>query len=123
MTSRSLARAGLVVTAAFLGSRVLGWVRLVVIGNIFGAGADLDAYFAAFRIPDLIYQLAAAGALASALVPVLAQLLHNGEHERAWRVTSSVINLMMLALLAGSVLMAVFAPLPSSRGWCPASTP
>lgn len=100
----------MVVTAAFLASRVLGWVRLVVIGNVFGAGADLDAYFAAFRIPDLIYQLAAAGALASALVPVLSQLLHNGEHQRAWRVTSSVINLMMLALLAGSVLMAVFAP-------------
>ncbi len=111
MTSRSLARAGLIVTVAFLGSRVLGWVRLVVIANIFGAGSDLDAYFAAFRIPDLVYQLAAAGALASALVPVLAQLLHNGEHARAWRVTSSVINLMMLALLAGSVLMAVFAPL------------
>ena len=110
MTGRSLARAGMVVTIAFLGSRILGWVRRVVSGNIFGAGADLDAYFAAFRIPDLIYQLAAAGALASALVPILAQLLYNGEHQRAWRVTSSVINLMLLALLAGSVLMAVFAP-------------
>jgi putative peptidoglycan lipid II flippase len=110
VTAGSLARAGLVVTAAFLGSRILGWVRLVVIGNLFGAGSDLDAYFAAFRIPDLIYQLAAAGALASALVPVLAQLLHNGEHERAWRVTSSVINLMMIALLIGSLLFAVFAP-------------
>lgn len=110
MTGNSLARAGLVVTLAFLGSRILGWIRLVVIGNLFGAGAELDAYFAAFRIPDLIYQLAAAGALASALVPVLAQLLHNGEHARAWRMTSSLINLMLLALLAASLLMAVFAP-------------
>ncbi len=107
---RTLARAGIVVTLAFLGSRVLGWVRIVVIGNLFGAGSDLDAYFAAFRIPDLIYQLAAAGALASALVPVLAALLHNGERDRAWRVTSSVINLMLVALLTGSILMSIFAP-------------
>ena len=111
MTTRHLARAGMVVTAAFLASRVLGWVRIVVIGNLFGARADLDAYFAAFRIPDLIYQLAAAGALASALIPVLAALLQNGEDARAWRVTSSVINLMLLALLTGSILMAIFAPI------------
>jgi len=110
VTSRNLARAGMVVTAAFLGSRILGWVRIVVMGNLFGASADLDAYFAAFRIPDLIYQLAAAGALASALVPVLAGLLHNGEVPRAWRVTSSVINLMLLVLLSGSILMSIFAP-------------
>jgi putative peptidoglycan lipid II flippase len=110
VTARTLARAGFVVTLAFLGSRVLGWFRLIVITNLFGAGPELDAYYAAFRIPDLVYQLAAAGALASALVPILSQLLHNGEHERAWRVTSSVINLMLIALLGGSLLMAVFAP-------------
>ena len=81
-----------------------------MIGNVFGARADLDAYFAAFRIPDLIYQLAAAGALASALVPVLAGLLHNGEDARAWRVTSSVINIMLIALVVFSLVMAVFAP-------------
>jgi putative peptidoglycan lipid II flippase len=110
VTSRNLARASLVVTAAFLASRILGWVRLIVIGNVFGARADLDAYFAAFRIPDLIYQLAAAGALASALIPVLAGLLHNGEDARAWRVTSSVINIMLIALVVFSLTMAVFAP-------------
>ena len=64
MTSRrSLARAGLIVTGAFLAARVLGWVRLLVISTTFGAGPELDAFFAAFRIPDLIFQLVAAGAL------------------------------------------------------------
>ena len=62
----ALARAGIIVSGAFLVSRVLGYVRLVVIGNTFGASADLDAFFAAFRIPDLIFQLVAAGALSSA---------------------------------------------------------
>ena len=64
---RSLARAGLIVSGAFLVSRVLGYVRLVVIGNTFGASPELDAFFAAFRLPDLIFQLVAAGALSSAL--------------------------------------------------------
>lgn len=64
-TAMSLARAGVVVSAAYLVARVLGYVRVVVIGTTFGAGADLDAFFAAFRIPDLIFQLVAAGAVAS----------------------------------------------------------
>ena len=64
----ALARAGLVVTAAFLASRVLG-VRVVVLGNLFGATAELDAYYAAFRLPDLVFQLVAAGAIASSLDP------------------------------------------------------
>ena len=72
--SRAIARAGLIVSGAFLVSRVLGWVRLVVIGNAFGVTAELDAFYAAFRIPDLIYQLVAAGALSSALIPVVAGL-------------------------------------------------
>jgi putative peptidoglycan lipid II flippase len=54
-SSRTLARAGMIVSGAFLVSRVLGWVRLVVIGNTVGATSDLDAFYAAFRIPDLIF--------------------------------------------------------------------
>lgn len=110
MTSRGLARAGLVVTAAFLASRLLGWVRLVVIGNVFGADPDLAAYFTAFRIPDLIYQLVAAGAVASALIPVLTALLTDGAPSRAWRVASTVANLMLVALLVLAVVVLIWAP-------------
>jgi putative peptidoglycan lipid II flippase len=74
-TGRALARAGLIVSGAFLVSRVLGWVRLVVIGNVFGVSAELDALFAAFRLPDLIFQLVAAGALSSALIPVISSVM------------------------------------------------
>jgi putative peptidoglycan lipid II flippase len=111
VTARSsLVRAGLVVTAAFLLSRILGWVRVVVIGTTFGASRDLDAFFAAFRIPDLIFQLVAAGALASALIPVLAGLLATGEPSRAWRVASTVTNLMLVALAVLSVVLFIAAP-------------
>lgn len=110
-TARTLARAGILVTGAYLASRVLGWIRLVVFSSMFGANADLDAYFAAFRIPDLIFQLVAAGALSSALIPVLAHLTAEEDELRIWRVVTTVINLMLMALLGISVVMALAAPL------------
>jgi putative peptidoglycan lipid II flippase len=109
-TSRALARAGLLVTVTFFVSRLLGWLRLVLIGAVFPANAELDTFFAAFRIPDLIFQLVAAGALSSALIPIVASLLATEEEARAWRVVSTVINLMMGALLVLSVGLAIAAP-------------
>jgi putative peptidoglycan lipid II flippase len=108
--SGSLARAGLIVIGAFLASRVLGWVRVVVLANLFGASAELDAYYAAFRIPDLVFQLVAAGAIASSLVPVLAGLVATHERQRAWRVASTVLNLMLGALIAVSLILWLLAP-------------
>lgn len=110
MTARTLARAGLTVAAAYFLSRVLGWVRIVVITNLFHAGTELDAYFAAFRLPDAIFQLVAAGALSSAMVPVLAGLFTRDEDDRAWRVVSTVLNIMLLTLAALAAIVAVFAP-------------
>ena len=106
----TLARAGIVVSVAFLASRVLGWVRLVVIGNGF-VPAELDTFFAAFRLPDLIFQLVAAGAVGSALIPIVAGLLATGERVRAWRVVSTVVNLMLVALALLAVVLAIVAPI------------
>ncbi|MDQ3128464.1 MAG: murein biosynthesis integral membrane protein MurJ, partial [Chloroflexota bacterium] len=109
--TQAIARAGLIVSGAFLVSRVLGWVRLVVIGNAFPAGPELDAFFTAFRLPDLMFQLVAAGALSSAVIPVVSALLANGEMPRAWRVVSTIANLMLLALLGLGIVVLVGAPL------------
>jgi putative peptidoglycan lipid II flippase len=105
----SLARAGLIVSSAFLVSRVLGYVRVVVIANAFHP-AELDAFFAAFRIPDLIFQLVAAGALSSALIPIVSALFTTNEQARAWRVVSTVINLMLSALIVLAVALFILAP-------------
>ena len=109
-TARSLARAGLVVSGAYLVARVLGYIRVVVIGTTFGAGPELDAFFAAFRIPDLIFQLVAAGAVASALVPIVAGMVAKGEQVHAWRVVSTIANLMVVGLLAFAAVAFVAAP-------------
>jgi putative peptidoglycan lipid II flippase len=106
----ALARAGAIVSVAFLASRALGWLRVSVTTAIFDASPELDAFYAAFRIPDLVYQLVAAGALGSAMVPVVAALLSNGEESRAWRVVSTVANLLLIALTGLAIGAAVFAP-------------
>jgi len=107
----ALARAGLIVSVAYLGARILGYVRVVVIGSTLGAGPELDAFFAAFRIPDLIFQLVAAGTVAAALVPMLAGELGTGRPGRAWHIVSTIATLMLLglAILAGSAF--VLAPI------------
>jgi putative peptidoglycan lipid II flippase len=110
VTHRALAQAGLVVSGAFLVSRILGWVRVAIISYQFGAGPELDAFFAAFRLPDLIFQLVAAGALSSALIPIVAGLFTSDEHQRAWRVVSTVTNLMLVGLAVLAAITAFAAP-------------
>lgn len=107
---RALARAGLLVAGASFVSRILGWVRLAVISITFGVQGDLDAFFAAFRLPDLLFQLVAAGAIGSALIPTIATLLASGEEARAWRVASTILNLMLVVLGVLAAVVFVFAP-------------
>ncbi len=106
-----MARAGLIVTGAYLASRILGYVRTAVISTQFGASPELDTYFAAFRVPDAIFQLVAAGAVASALIPIVTELVVKGEAARAWRVVSTITNLMLIGLLVLAGSFAVLAPL------------
>ena len=109
-SSRALARAGLIVSGAFFVSRILGWVRLVVFAHVFPAGSDLDVFYAAFRLPDLMFQLVAAGALSSAVIPVVSSLLATDETARAWRVVSTIANLMLAGLLVLALIVLVAAP-------------
>ncbi|RMF33353.1 MAG: murein biosynthesis integral membrane protein MurJ, partial [Chloroflexi bacterium] len=107
---RQIARAATVVMAAFILSRLLGLVRQRVIGLYFGTGADLDAYLAAFRVPDLIFQLMAGGALGSAFIPTFTGHLTRGDRSGAWRLASAVINLLLVTLTVAALLAGLMAP-------------
>src|SRR5438445_796943 len=67
----SVARASIIMIATLVASRVPGWLRLSVIGATFGESPELDAFWAAFRIPNAVFDLLVAGALASAFIPVV----------------------------------------------------
>jgi putative peptidoglycan lipid II flippase len=107
--STGLARATLIVMTAFVASRVLGLIREMLIGRMFGGSAELDAYLAAFRIPDLLFNLVAGGAVASAFIPVFSGMLA-GQDEDAWRLASAVFNAVSVGLAALAALAWIGAP-------------
>jgi putative peptidoglycan lipid II flippase len=105
-----IVRAAGLVMALFVVSRALGLVREMVISHQFGTGGDLDAYLAAFRLPDILFQLVAGGALASAFIPTFASYLAHDDRQGAWRLASAVINLVLVLTTALAALAAVLAP-------------
>ncbi len=100
-----IARAAGLVMALFVVSRALGLLREMIIGHRFGTGGELDAYLAAFRLPDLLFQIVAGGALGSAFIPTFAGYLAHGDERGAWRLASHILNLVLL-LTAGLAAMA-----------------
>jgi putative peptidoglycan lipid II flippase len=106
---RRLASAALLVMIFFLLSRIMGLVREMVVAAHFGASAELDAYLAAFRVPDLLFQLVAGGALGSAFIPTFAGYWTQGDTSGAWLLFSRVLNLVTLLLTVVAAVAALFA--------------
>jgi putative peptidoglycan lipid II flippase len=108
MRSRAILNT-LIVAGGYLLSRLLGLLRDVIISAQFGTSPALDAYRAAFTIPDLIYLVVAGGALGSAFIPVFSARLAGGHEEGAWRLASGVLNLALAGLVVSSALVALLA--------------
>lgn len=105
----STARSSSVLAAGALASRIAGWARITVLIAVFGATGTLDPFLAAFRIPDIVFALVAAGSIASVLVPQLSSLLEHGEQRRAQRLLGSVFVAMLLLLGLFSLLVVLGA--------------
>jgi putative peptidoglycan lipid II flippase len=103
-------RAATIVMVAFVASRVLGLLREAVIGARFGALDEYGAYLAAFRLPDLIFNLIAGGALASAFLPTFTGFLTREDRQGGWRLASAVANWMLLFLGVVALGAALLAP-------------
>lgn len=108
-TQQSINRAALVVMTFFILSRLTGLAREVIIGAQFGASAELDVYLAAFRAPDILFQLIAGGALGSAFIPTFAQYWTNNDQQGAWLLLSRLLNLVTLVLVVMAAIIALFA--------------
>lgn len=90
-------------------SDALGLARNIAITYQFGTSAEIDAYVAAFRLPDFIFNLLAGGALASAFIPPFTKLLSEGDARASWRLAAQVINLVFVVTAALCAVGAVFA--------------
>ncbi|MGC2518719.1 MAG: murein biosynthesis integral membrane protein MurJ [Burkholderiales bacterium] len=106
----SLLKALATVSSMTLVSRILGFVRDVVIARLFGAGVATDAFFVAFRIPNLLRRLFAEGAFSQAFVPILSEYrTRRGEGETR-QLVDRTATLLTLALLVASAIGVVAAP-------------
>ena len=108
--TQSIGTAALIVATAGIASRILGLVRDRILASRFGAGDLLDVYYAAFRIPDLIFDLLVLGALSAAFIPVFTHLLTHQQKDSAWRLASGVLSILVLVVIVVSAICALFAP-------------
>jgi putative peptidoglycan lipid II flippase len=94
----SVTRSARTISLAVLGSRVLGLVREQVLAALFGAHREFDAFVTAFRIPNLLRDLFAEGALSAAFVTTFSQKLSKEGDKAAWRLANLVLNALIVVL-------------------------
>jgi putative peptidoglycan lipid II flippase len=106
----SFVRSARTVSLAVMGSRVLGLVREQVLAALFGASREFDAFVTAFRIPNLLRDLFAEGALSSAFVTTFTQKLTKEGDASAWRLANLVLNALLIVLSVITLIGVVAAP-------------
>ena len=106
----SLTRKFASVGGATMASRVLGFVREAMIAAFLGAGPVADAFYAAFRFPNLFRRLFAEGAFNSAFVPLFASELETGGRDAAREFAEKILSFLLLVLLVFSALAMIFMP-------------
>jgi putative peptidoglycan lipid II flippase len=106
----SVTRSARTVSVAVLGSRVLGLVREQVLASLFGASREFDAFVTAFRIPNLLRDLFAEGALSAAFVTTFSQKLTTEGDKSAWRLANLVLNALLVVLGVLTLLGILVAP-------------
>lgn len=106
----NVSKAGGIMVAALLLSRILGLVRDTVMFGQFGVGLDTDSYRLAILIPDMIFMLVAGGGLSSAFIPVFSEYWHNDKREEAWRVFSVVVTITSVVAVVLIAIAWIFTP-------------
>ena len=107
----NLVRATAIVSGALLLSRVLGLVRTTLFAATFGISTDANAFTNAFVFPEIIFNIVAGGALASAFIPVFTSyLIEKKDRRTAWHIASAALNLSIAALTILAIIGFIFTP-------------
>ncbi|MFH0987796.1 MAG: lipid II flippase MurJ, partial [Parcubacteria group bacterium] len=116
LKTNSITSAAIIIAAASLLSRILGVVRDHVLAARFGAGNELDIYYAAFRIPDFVYNIVILGALSAGFIPIFVGLFksdssdkYHDNHE-AWDLVNNAINIVGIFSVVICLILAVLSP-------------
>ena len=107
--SKTVTFAASLLALSALVSRFLGLIRDRLLAGHFGAGEELDVYFAAFRIPDFVYGILIVGGISAAFLPVFSQYFQS-DKERAWKFANNALNCFFLLLVVVCLVLAFLAP-------------
>ena len=107
---RKIAKAATVVGGATLLSRVFGFIRDMVVAQFFGAGLATDAFFVAFRIPNLLRRLVGEGALTASFIPVYTEYLSRRSKEESDELVNASFSILAVLLIIVTALGIIFSP-------------
>lgn len=107
--TKTIRGATFILALSALVSAILGLFRDRLLAGYFGAGPETGIYFAAFRIPDLIYRILILGGVLVAFLPIFAEYFSESK-EKAWEMTNYVLNVFLFLLIAAAGILFIFTP-------------
>ncbi len=108
--TESIAAAALILAIASLASKILGLYRDRILAGNFGLGSDLDVYYAAFRIPDFVFNIVVLGAISAGFIPVFTKFVSEKKEEEAFKTANIILNLIFVILFIFCLLVVIFTP-------------
>jgi len=109
MKNSRLSYAVLIVMISTLLSRLIGFIREMLLPNMLSIGVETDAYNNAFVLPDLMYSLLLGGAVSAALIPVLSGYIDTNREKEGWRIVSNFINAVFMVMFILCILGMIFS--------------
>ena len=110
MSKRILIRSASIISGATLLSRLIGFARVILMAKVFGTGWIAQAFFVAFRIPNMLRDLAAEGASNAAFVPVFSEYLATKSRKEFWHLVGSVLVAFIAVIICITAAGVIFSP-------------
>lgn len=107
--TKSISSASLILAISYLTSAILGLMRDRLLAGTFGAGSELDVYYAAFTVPDFIALVLVFGAISAAIIPIFSSYIIKSREE-AWKYVSALFNVFLGFLIIVCIIFITFAP-------------
>ncbi len=109
-TNKAVTKSAGIISFATLISRILGFIRDIIIARLFGVYVYAQAFVIAFRIPNLFRDFVGEGAANAAIVPVFSEYTTKHSKEEFWELANVVLNLLLVVLTVITLLGIVFSP-------------
>ena len=108
--THQISRAAGLIGAATFCSRILGFIRDIILANLFGANAAADAFYIAYRIPNFLRELFAEGSMSAAFIPVFTEYHSTRSKQEAWELASAAFTTLLTLVTIVTLLGILAAP-------------